>query len=587
MQGYQFAHMETYSVKGAPGAGPNTTARKRNGQRAWTATEIFDEAERVALSSLHVAEGGPAPQIMPGTLGSFDGLRRAHDEAASVTERFDYTKKDGTRQQRRRKLRSDAPTLHTTIVSLPVHSADALRDPAILAKCRDVLRGAMAHEGERIAGLGGELAMGVVHLDERFVHAHLYSIDRTRGRIDHLHPGKSAKAMFHGEHAGSNEDPKTIRRGGNRAYCDAMREWQDQFHMHVFGPAGLLRRGPKAERLTTAEYGKRKRAKIEQAQEQARGAALAADVARQGAELEGILRTKALADEESERRRLALEKQAAELVGREEKAASTETRGQDLIARGQDMKASVEAYENAVKRGMMAIRRREVVYRPRTETTPAGLQHGPSAPQDKSLRKALRDAILPAYDFLVGVAEWVSGVRKREKDVRQREAEQKRRGVEQEAMAAELRRRAGLVSDGLRKAGVAAAPALADVAAGRSVRTDENAFPGAWFIDPKTPMVALEKRLNATTNLGLRAAYQATRDAALLCDENGALEAEATFGMRVIEAGASMRGFDLETGRHDPSKARSPEHANLHTDQFAQWERIIRKDRQQVRTRGG
>ena len=77
MQGYQFAHMETYSVKGAPGAGPDATAKKKNGQKAWTAREILDEAERKEMASMHVGEGGPAPEIMEGEVSSFDALRDA------------------------------------------------------------------------------------------------------------------------------------------------------------------------------------------------------------------------------------------------------------------------------------------------------------------------------------------------------------------------------------------------------------------------------------------------------------------------------------------------------------------------------
>lgn len=153
MQGYQFAHMETYSVKGAPGAGPDATAKKKNGQKAWTAQEIMEEAERKRLASLHVGKGGPPPEIMGGEVSSFDALRDAHAAAAARKESFRYTKKDGTVQTRRRRLRADAPTLHTTIVSLPVTSMDALANPALLEKCRGLLRKAMEDEGStRIAG---------------------------------------------------------------------------------------------------------------------------------------------------------------------------------------------------------------------------------------------------------------------------------------------------------------------------------------------------------------------------------------------------------------------------------------------------
>lgn len=586
MEGYQFAHMETYSVKGAPGADPDATARKKNGQRAWTAKEIFDEAERVELASMHVAEGGPPPEIMPGTLAKFEELRAAHAKAASVKESFDYTKKDGTKQQRRRKLRSDAPTLHTTIISLPVTSTDALRDPAILQKCRKVLRNAMTHETKRIAGLGGELAMGVIHLDETHVHAHLYSIDRARGRVDRLHPGKAAKATFHDEHRGSGHDPKDVRKAGNKAYCDAMREWQDDFHQNVFSSAGLLRLGPKAQRLTTAEYRKQKQAKAEQAKEAARSAALTEEIARQATQLADAVRRKTEADEESARHRRELQEQEAKLAAREERAAQSKKLGRDWIARGRDIKATAEAYEHAVKRGTEAIRDREIDYRPPTAEKKAGLVFGPAASEDKSLRKSLQDAIRPAYDFLVGVAEWAFGVRIREEEVKRREAEQKRQEEAREVEVAELRRQASVVSDSLRKVGQSAAPALEAIATGRQASYCEASFPGAWFVDRSEKIEMLNERLNATGNLDLRAAYLATSDAVLIIEDDDALREKARLGMRVIEAGASLRGFDLETGRHDPDKAKDPKLATLHTDQHKEWDVIMRRNPQRVRVRG-
>jgi hypothetical protein len=126
MSGYQFAHVEVYSAKGAPGG----QAKRKNGQRAWTAQEILDEAERLELASLHVAEGGPPPEIIPGEVDNFQDLRDAQIKASSKKQSFHYTKKDGTMSQRQRKLRADAASLYTCVISLPVLTKDALADPA-------------------------------------------------------------------------------------------------------------------------------------------------------------------------------------------------------------------------------------------------------------------------------------------------------------------------------------------------------------------------------------------------------------------------------------------------------------------------
>lgn len=266
MQGYQFAHMEVYSVKGAPAGRANKRSKKKSGQRIWTAAETLDEAERREHACVHVPAGRPAPEILPSEVGSFDALRSAHVSASSVKEAgFERTTKADKKQTVRRKLRADAASLYTCVVSLQVLTEDALRDPNPKAGCMALLHAAMEHERERIEDLGGTLMMGVAHWDESHVHVHLYALDQKVGRVDHLHPGRAAKGAFLAEHAESGETRSALNRGGNRAYCDAMREWQDDFHEAVFHGAGLLRVGQRRERLTTAEYNHAKKAAAERA----------------------------------------------------------------------------------------------------------------------------------------------------------------------------------------------------------------------------------------------------------------------------------------------------------------------------------
>lgn len=248
MQGYQFVHMATYSVKGAPGANPESTAKKKSGQRAWTVQEILAEAERQRLASLHVAEGGPPAEIMAGEVSTFDELRTAHATAVERKEVFSYTNKDGSTAMRNRKLRADAPTLHTSIISLPVTSLAALGDPALLSECREVLQSALDQDRRRIEALGGKLMLGVIHLDESHVHAHLYALDLNRGRVDHLHPGKAAKKSFHDQNA-DTADLKTLRKAGNKLYCDAMRACRRAVGSELrFKTVGVVR-SPRHQRL--------------------------------------------------------------------------------------------------------------------------------------------------------------------------------------------------------------------------------------------------------------------------------------------------------------------------------------------------
>ncbi|KKM68744.1 hypothetical protein LCGC14_1457860, partial [marine sediment metagenome] len=250
IEGYQFARMETFSAQGAPGKAAQGPKLRKSGARAWTATEVFDEAERVPLACPHVEPGGPPPEIIPGSVNSFAAARSEHAKAAAVRE--SYVRKG---KKAKRKLRSDAHSLYSSVVSLPTLTADALADPELRAECVTLLKDAMAHERKAIVAAGGVLLMGVIHWDEDHVHAHYLAIQPRKGRIDELHPGRTAKAAFNEAHAAEKAtDPKAVGKGANAAYRAAMRRWQDDFYEAVFDPAGLLRFGPKRLRYTRAEY---------------------------------------------------------------------------------------------------------------------------------------------------------------------------------------------------------------------------------------------------------------------------------------------------------------------------------------------
>ena len=77
MEGCQFTRMETYSVQGAPGKATTGSEVRKSGARAWTAEEVFQEAERHPLASLHVSVQGIPPEIVPGTVGTFAARGRS------------------------------------------------------------------------------------------------------------------------------------------------------------------------------------------------------------------------------------------------------------------------------------------------------------------------------------------------------------------------------------------------------------------------------------------------------------------------------------------------------------------------------
>ncbi|WP_170311752.1 hypothetical protein [Sulfitobacter sabulilitoris] len=577
MSGYQFAHVEVYSAKGAPGG----QAKKKNGQRAWTAQEILDEAERLELASMHVAEGGPPPEIIPGEVDDFPSLRDAQVRASSKKESFPYTEKDGTVSKRQRKLRADAASLYTCVISLPVLTEDALADPALKSDCMRVMGQAMEHERKRLESLGGRMMMGVVHWDERNVHVHLYGLDLEKGRVDHLHPGRSAKTAFHEAHKGKSA--KDVKKAANAAYCDAMREWQNDLHRDVFSDAGLLRFGPRRARLSTAEYNKLKAAKAQEAVDTRRADAAKARRATYEGALADIVRKAGSAIQESAKASNEVAKRKVDLLVREGDAEGKAALAEQEINRGREMSHNAEAKMRAIEVGLNAIETRQMDYRPEKEKKPEGLKFGPAAPKDKAKRTTLADAVRPAYDFLVGIAKRAFRLRQKEADLTQKEAEQADERRHQEA---EMRRRAAILEKTEKAAGRNIPDDIAAIAQDRPLENNHDDFPGACFVTRDMDFSKLSEKFDETTNLDLMKAHRATSDAVLICQERPEILDDFVKGQQAIEAVAALRGFDLETGKHDPAKAADKALATRHEDQLPDPIKVVRKDLQRQRQRG-
>lgn len=566
MQGFQFAHMEIWSAKGSSNADPEMKPTRKNGQRAWTAAQIIDELERLAEASAHVIPGRPGPQILAGEVTSFSELRQAHAEVLAIRERFPYRQKDGTMTTRERKLRADAPTLYASVVSLPVRTEDALADPAVRAESMRVLRDAMAHERQRIAALGGKLMMGVVHLDEEHLHIHLIALDPARGRVDHLHPGRVAKSAYHAEHKDSGQDRAMLRREGNEAYRAAMRGWQDDFNREVFDPAGLLRFGPRRQRLNRKEYAEAKDAKAREARDRRRQAELIAENA--------ALAATAAAEEERRRELRGREAEvgiaAQDVIERRAKVKEDERLASDARSAAEKAKAEAEAFGQAMMVGTEAVLTRQIDYRPATPERDEGLKLGLNKPASLTAQEALKAAVQPAYDVLVGFAKKVAGLWARLAQAERAEADQRRRA----AILREAEERAGRVAD----------PALAALAEGKGLGSAAVAFPGAFAIAAGADPKVLSEALAKMPNLSLRERHRATADAVLLCDDAAVCEGFRR-GAAVLERTARARGFDLASGRHDPAKAADPAEARRHRDQLPDPIRVEggARDRQRVR----
>lgn len=268
MQGYMFGHMDAWSSVGKPGTVDGQGARKANGERAWTAAEIVAEAERAEGACEHIEAPAP-PEIWPGTCRTFGDLYAALDDAANA-------RVPTGKGKRKAKLRKDANLLLATVFSLPVETAEALEDPALMEQCRAALKAAAAWEQARVTAEGGEFFLAAFHTDETYLHVHCFSGDRRRGRVNRLHPGMAANDAYRARHGALTKQASAGTSSPAKEYRRAMRDWQDDLHASVFARFGLTRRGPRRQRMTRDEWNALKIAQEEAASVGERVAAIRA-----------------------------------------------------------------------------------------------------------------------------------------------------------------------------------------------------------------------------------------------------------------------------------------------------------------------
>lgn len=534
MAGYQFAHIETYSAKGKTSAGPEDQHnKKKNGQTAWNAQQIIDELERLEHASQHIIPDRPGPEIVAGDVDNFADLRDAQLKAASVETKFPYTKPDGTLEQRKRKIRNDSASIYASVVSLPIRTEDALADQDLAAKSKAILIKAIDHERKRIENAGGRVMMGVIHWDEKFLHAHILALDPVRGVVRQLHPGQVSKGEVIEKAKGRKIEKSEVNKLGNIAYCDAMRGWQNDFYEAVFKEAGLMRYGPRRERLSTADYKRAKEA------------------------------AKFRVDDELHR----------DLI------LTTKAEAENELQRAKAKTASAEQKSAAFEAGAAAVLEEKVIYRPSTSKKSEGLKYGPNAPSNVNERSKLGKRIQPAFDLVVDFAKKMAGVKKTMKS-----AETMKNRAERQQVALNVREdEVDQASAKLNYKTRSMAKVLASMKewVPKPVRfvvdalergedtvheTTADAFPGAWSVTKKTDLKMLECKIDQMPNAELGRCFSATQDAYLLTEDNQDLQSTFATGIEILVHEADQRGVNLETGIHDPSKALSLSRARLHTD---------------------
>ena len=202
---YQFGHVEAYARKPQKGG--------------WSVHDIASEAERVPAHCQHVSMA-KAPDLVFGC---------SPREAVVLAEMWAAQARD----QKGRKLRSDAPVLLAGILSYPKDGKEWS-----LFKMKALTWLKMEY--------GSALKSVMAHEDESHPHIHFYAVPEFGLPFNVLHPGRAAAAE-----AKRKGDQKALQQ---RAHNQAMREWQDKLHQGLGREFGLARLGPKRQRLTRREW---------------------------------------------------------------------------------------------------------------------------------------------------------------------------------------------------------------------------------------------------------------------------------------------------------------------------------------------
>lgn len=228
MSGFQFAHMQNFSRKGDKGGR--------------TVSFVLSEARRDPAASLHVSSPRP-PAIVWGC--SVEDLEREHDDRVAVARKTIAGGKT-------RSVGREQHTLMTIVVSHPYTVEEIEADTE---KRREVERWEALNVEWARQELGDDLRSIVRHTDERQWHLHIYGLPGDpEMRASLSHPGQVAKSAVLVAGPAEGEDDKAMRRRSDRAYKDAMREWQDGYFRAVGMPAGLTRLGPAQRRLSRVEW---------------------------------------------------------------------------------------------------------------------------------------------------------------------------------------------------------------------------------------------------------------------------------------------------------------------------------------------
>ena len=237
----------------------------------------------------------------------------------------------------------------------------------------------------------------------------------------------------------------------------------------------------------------------------------------------------------------------------EQEARKTQLAAQLKLAEAARTVKEADDYAKGMTDGVEAIMAYQLDYQPDDQRGSEHLCDGPQALEHEQ-QAALWKRIQPAYDRLLAFAKKAFQFRERVFAVRHSEQQ--------------VSRRAKIVAKAEQLVGRPIGKELSAVITEAEAREYEEAdFPGAWAVPRGADRTNIEKRLNRMTNRTLLNCYLATRDAADLTTDGQTVHSQFIRGRQVLEYEAKGRGFNFETGRHDPNAASDPKRARLHLDE--------------------
>ncbi|BCG19302.1 plasmid recombination protein [Vibrio alginolyticus] len=202
MSCYQFIHVETYSKV--------TKSLKKPSLES-----VVNEAMRVKGYCPHV-EKPQCPEILFG-MDPRDVSKIAIERAGRAKDKLG------------RRIRKDSPLLLAGVASIGSESSVELKDFIDLSI--EFLR----------KKYGNNLMSVVLHLDEPHPHIHFYCVPGDKNgefKMSDIHDGMRARNQCSGG-----------RKKKEHAYKEAMREFQNEFYNSVSAALGMVRIGPRVQRL--------------------------------------------------------------------------------------------------------------------------------------------------------------------------------------------------------------------------------------------------------------------------------------------------------------------------------------------------